>query len=86
MRIGYLLPTPSHFEQASELVTEEMVAEAIPCGPDLGRHLEAISEFERAGFDELYIQQIGPNQREFFDVYAREVLPKVRGGAAPVGV
>jgi G6PDH family F420-dependent oxidoreductase len=81
--LSQILPTPAHFEQASELVSEEMVAEAVPCGPDLDRHLETISKFEEAGFDELYIQQIGPEQREFFDVYAREVLPRVRG-AQPV--
>jgi len=28
------LPTPQHFEQATSLVTEEMVAEAVVCGPD----------------------------------------------------
>ena len=32
-----VLPTPAHFEQAAELVTEEMVAEVIPCGPDQSR-------------------------------------------------
>ena len=80
--LSQILPTPAHFEQASELVSEEMVAEEVPCGPDLDRHFETISEFEKAGFDELYIQQIGPNQRQFFDVYASEVLPKLR--TAPV--
>jgi G6PDH family F420-dependent oxidoreductase len=83
--LSQILPTPAHFEQASELISEEMVAESVPCGPDLDKHFETISEFEQAGFDELYIQQIGPNQRDFFEVYASEVLPKVRGGAAPVG-
>src|SRR3954447_14506879 len=28
--LAQVLPTPAHFEQASELVTEEMIAEAIP--------------------------------------------------------
>src|SRR6185437_6397100 len=81
--LSQILPTTAHFEQANELVSEDMVAEEVPCGPDLDRHLETISEFEKAGFDELYIQQIGPNQREFFDVYANEVLPRAR--AATVG-
>ena len=34
-----------------------MVAEAITCGPDLGRHLEAIERYENAGFDELHVQR-----------------------------
>ncbi len=80
--LSQILPTPTHFEQASELVSEDMVAEEVPCGPDLDRHFEKITEFEQAGFDELYIQQIGPNQREFFDVYASELLPKLRSAPA----
>jgi len=79
--LSQILPTPAHFEQAVDLVSEDMVAEEVPCGPDLDRHLETISEFEKAGFDELYIQQIGPNQREFFDVYADQVLPQVRSAS-----
>jgi hypothetical protein len=55
-----------------------MVASQVPCGPDLDRHVEAIREFERAGFDELYVNQIGPEQDAFFEVYRQEVLPRVR--------
>jgi G6PDH family F420-dependent oxidoreductase len=71
-----VLPTPAHFEQASELVTEEMIAESVPCGPDLDEHVAAIQEFADSGVDELYIQQIGDEHEAFFDVYAREVLPR----------
>jgi len=74
--LAQILPTPAHFEQACELVEEEMVARATPCGPDLDAHLEAIKRYADAGFDELYIQQIGPEQDAFFEVYAQEVLPR----------
>ncbi len=30
---------------------------------------------EDAGFDELYIQQIGNHHERFFDIYASEILP-----------
>ncbi|HEY3829934.1 MAG TPA: LLM class F420-dependent oxidoreductase [Solirubrobacteraceae bacterium] len=73
--LAQILPTPAHFEQASELISEDMVAEAVPCGPDLDLHLQAIKRYEDAGFDELYIQQIGPDQERFFETYANEVLP-----------
>ena len=75
--LAQVLATPEHFQQASQLVTEDMVAEAVPCGPDLDRHREAIQEFADAGVDELYIQQIGGGE-EFFEVYSREVLPRLR--------
>jgi G6PDH family F420-dependent oxidoreductase len=71
-----ILPTPEHFEQACELVTEEMIAESVPCGPDVDKHVAALQEYAEAGVDELYIQQIGPDQDAFFEVYAREILPR----------
>jgi len=73
--LAQVLPTPAHFEQASELVTEDMVADTVPCGPDLDRHMEALQEYADAGVDELFVQQIGSNQDEFFDTWAKEVLP-----------
>ena len=75
--LAQVLPTPEHFEQASELVTEDALAQQLPCGPDLDQHVEAIDAYARAGFDELYIQQIGPKQDEFFRVYADQVLSRV---------
>jgi G6PDH family F420-dependent oxidoreductase len=73
--LAQVLPTPEHFEQAAELVTEEMIAENVPCGPDLERHFESLQEYADAGVDELYVQQIGGG-RGFFEAYAREVLPR----------
>ncbi|MEA2254992.1 MAG: hypothetical protein QOG35_1037 [Solirubrobacteraceae bacterium] len=74
--LAQVLPTPRHFEQASQLVTEERVAESVPCGPDLDRHVAALQEYADAGVDELFVQQIGPEQDAFFDTWAREVLPR----------
>ena len=71
-----ILPTPAHFEQATELVTEAMLAESVPCGPDVERIVATFQQFADAGFDELYVQQIGERQAEFFDVLAREILPR----------
>ena len=76
--LAQILPTPEHFEQAAQLVTEGMVAEQVPCGPDIDRHVEALREYERAGFDELYVNQIGPEQDAFFAAYRDEVLPRLR--------
>ncbi|MFL6056840.1 MAG: LLM class F420-dependent oxidoreductase [Actinoallomurus sp.] len=72
-----LLPLPRHFEQLSQLVTEEMIEENLPCGPDPERHLEAIREYVDAGYDEVYVNQIGPDQEEFFSFFAEQVLPEL---------
>jgi G6PDH family F420-dependent oxidoreductase len=73
------LPTPTHFDQASELVTEEMTAESVPCGPDPEVHVTAIQEYVDAGFDEVYVAQMGPDQEGMIRFYEREVLPRLTG-------
>jgi G6PDH family F420-dependent oxidoreductase len=80
--LAQVLPAPAHFEQACELVTEEMVAEAVPCGPDLDRHIASLEEYAKAGVDELFVQQIGPDQNAFFDRWAPQVLPRFERVAA----
>jgi hypothetical protein len=62
-----------------------MVAEIVACGPDLERHAEAIGRYADAGFDELYVQQVGDVQERFFEVYASEILPRFHGGVAQDG-
>jgi G6PDH family F420-dependent oxidoreductase len=79
--LAQVLPMPAHIEAACEPITEEMVAEEVPCGPDLDRHVKAIRAYEDAGFDELYVQQIGADHERFFEIYAREVLPQFESGA-----
>jgi G6PDH family F420-dependent oxidoreductase len=77
--LAQVLPTPEHFEQATELVTEEMLAEAVPCGPDIDRHVAAMQEFADAGVDELYIHPIGGPRHDFFGAYAKEILRRFGG-------
>ena len=72
------LPLPAHFEQAAQLVTEDQVAEAIVCGPDPERHVALIREYADAGYDHVYVHQVGPDQEGFFRFYEREVLPRLQ--------
>lgn len=71
------LPMPGHFEQASQLVTEDIVAESIPCGPDPDRHAGLIEEYFQAGFDEVYVSQIGEDQTAFLRFFFQEVKPRL---------
>lgn len=75
--LAQILPTPEHFEQAAELVTPEMIAATLPCGPDLDAHLESFQEYAEAGVDELFVQQVGGRHDEFFAAYARDVIPRL---------
>jgi len=71
------LATPAEFEAAGKLVGEEAVVATIVCGPDPDKHLEEIRSFSDAGFDHVYIHQVGPDQEGFFRFYQREIAPKL---------
>uniref|UniRef100_A0A831T9V4 TIGR03557 family F420-dependent LLM class oxidoreductase n=1 Tax=Thermorudis peleae TaxID=1382356 RepID=A0A831T9V4_9BACT len=75
-QLGQELPLPRHFEQATELVSEEQIASAIVCGPDPEKHAKAIQEYVDAGCDHVYVHQVGPDQQGFLDFYRREILPR----------
>lgn len=72
------LPTPEHFEQASGMVTEDDVAATVPCGPDVGRHVQRVQELADAGFTHVYLQQVGPDQDGFFRFWEHELRPALR--------
>ncbi|MCW2985392.1 MAG: putative dehydrogenase [Conexibacter sp.] len=74
--LAQVLPMPAHYESAVEAITEEMVAEAVPCGPDVEKHVAAIQEFVDAGYDEVYVNQIGDDQEGFLKFMAADVLPR----------
>lgn len=73
------LPVPAHFEQAAGTVTEDMIAEKIACGPDPERHIEAVRPYVEAGFDEVYISQVGgvADLSDYLDFFAKEVEPRL---------
>jgi coenzyme F420-dependent glucose-6-phosphate dehydrogenase len=71
------LATPDEFEAAAKLVSEGAVASSVICGPDPDKHIEEIKSFSNAGYDHIYIHQVGPDQEGFFRFYEREILPKL---------
>ena len=46
--------------------------------PDPAKHIEKIQAFAKAGYDHVYVHQVGPDQEGFFQFYEQEVLPKFR--------
>ncbi|MFD7511149.1 TIGR03557 family F420-dependent LLM class oxidoreductase [Streptomyces sp. NPDC059853] len=74
--LAALLPEPKHFEQATQLVTEQQIAGgSMPLGDDPEEHIRALAECRDAGFDEVYVSQIGPDMDGFFEFYRTRVLP-----------
>jgi G6PDH family F420-dependent oxidoreductase len=71
-----LLPLPRHFQQVADLIGIDQIS--APCGPDPAAHVAGIKAYLDAGFDEVYVGQVGPDQAGFFEFYADEVLPRLR--------
>jgi coenzyme F420-dependent glucose-6-phosphate dehydrogenase len=69
------LPLPAHFEEAAAVLDADDIAGSIVCGPDPERHRSAIQEYVDAGYDHVYVHQIGPEQEGFIDFYEHEILP-----------
>jgi alkanesulfonate monooxygenase SsuD/methylene tetrahydromethanopterin reductase-like flavin-dependent oxidoreductase (luciferase family) len=69
------LSLPRYFRQATSTLTREQVAEQVICGNDPGPHREKIAEFADAGFDHVYVHQVGSDQDAFVRLYEREILP-----------
>jgi G6PDH family F420-dependent oxidoreductase len=72
------LRTVAHFEQAVKMLSQEQRTENIICGPDPQKYKDSIYEFIDAGYDHIYIHQIGPDQEGFFSFYQEEILPEFR--------
>jgi G6PDH family F420-dependent oxidoreductase len=69
------LPSWTEFEDLGAAASPDAVAESVPCGPDPKRAAEAIQAYVDAGFDEVYISQMGPDQAGGIRFLAEEVLP-----------
>ena len=67
------LRTILDFEQATELVSPEMIAEKVPCGPDPEPIIKKAREARDAGVDHLYFHQIGDDQEGFVTFWEKEI-------------
>ncbi|KQW50948.1 LLM class F420-dependent oxidoreductase [Nocardioides sp. Root1257] len=77
--LAQILPTPEHFEQATELVTMESTRDSVVAGTDVGKHIGQIQSYADAGYDELYLANMGPHYLDMIEFYGREVLPSLHG-------
>ena len=75
--VGLELAKPEHFEQVAELITADQVGEKVVCGPDPVAIAEKIGAFVDAGFDHVFLHQVGPRQEEFLAFAKDELLPSL---------
>lgn len=75
--VGLELAEPQHFEEVAELITTEQVGEKVVCGSDPDAIVEKVGMFTDAGFDQVFLHQVGPRQEEFLAFAKDELLPSI---------
>ncbi len=69
--------SPFEFEQMAKLVRPEDFEGRMVISADPDVHRAAIQKYVDLGFDRVYLHNVGRNQREWIEVFGREVLPKL---------
>ncbi|WP_102509035.1 TIGR03557 family F420-dependent LLM class oxidoreductase [Sanguibacter massiliensis] len=69
--------SPFEFEQIAKLVRPEDFEGRMVISADPDVHRANIQKYVDLGFDRIYLHNVGRNQREWIDVFARDVLPKL---------
>jgi G6PDH family F420-dependent oxidoreductase len=78
-KVNAELPGTAAFAAATQFVRPHDVADAIPCGPDVAAHVEAVRPFVEAGFTHVALVQVGgETQGAFLSFAERELLPALR--------
>jgi G6PDH family F420-dependent oxidoreductase len=69
--------SPFELEQLAKLVRPEDFEGRMPVSADLDVHRAYIQSFIDLGFDRIYLHNAGRNQREWIELFGRDVLPKL---------
>jgi G6PDH family F420-dependent oxidoreductase len=69
--------SPFEFEQLARLVRPEDFEGRMLVSEDPDVHRASIQRYLDLGFDRIYLHNVGRNQHEWIDVFARDVLPKL---------
>ncbi|MET7368190.1 LLM class F420-dependent oxidoreductase [Streptomyces sp. NPDC005566] len=78
-KVNSELPGPAAFDQATQYVRPEDVAQSVPCGDDVREFVEAVRAYTEAGFTEVALVQIGGSHQESFIRWAQDkLLPALR--------
>lgn len=69
-----------HFEPASELVTKAQSVTTSSAESTWMSMCGRSAPYREADFDDVYVNQIGPDQQGFFDLSSTSILPRLRDG------
>lgn len=78
MRFGKSdIRSPFELEQLARMVRPDDFEGRMPVSADPDVHRQYIQRYVDLGFDRIYLHNAGRNQREWLEVFGRDVLPKL---------
>ena len=72
--LGQQLATPKQFDQATQMVDPDELADSMALGRDAGQYVESIEKYRDAGFENVYVHQVNPDAEGFFEFFESDVL------------
>jgi probable non-F420 flavinoid oxidoreductase len=69
------LPSPVAFEARCRSVTADEVKQKLRVSADLSRHVDWIARDLELGATRVYLQNVGPDMRQFIEAFGERVLP-----------
>jgi coenzyme F420-dependent glucose-6-phosphate dehydrogenase len=72
------LQLPQQYQDVAEAIGPEGFKDAIPLGNNVDDYVKAIKECLDAGFENVYLHQIGPDQASFFTFFKEKLQPALK--------
>lgn len=72
------LALPQQFQDVGEAIGPNKATEKIPLGDNLEEYIKTIKEYRDAGYDNIYLHQIGPDQKGFFRFFKEKLQPALK--------
>jgi G6PDH family F420-dependent oxidoreductase len=73
--VAETLRLPKEFDDACSKVRPDDMDKHVRISADPRRHVKWLQADVDMGFEQIYVHNVGRNQQEFIDAYARDVLP-----------
>jgi G6PDH family F420-dependent oxidoreductase len=71
------LPLPSDFEELVQGRSPDELEGTLTLGPDADEYVEALEEYEQAGYTHVHVHQVGPDQEGFLKFAKSELFGRL---------
>jgi alkanesulfonate monooxygenase SsuD/methylene tetrahydromethanopterin reductase-like flavin-dependent oxidoreductase (luciferase family) len=77
-RVQTELKIPEQFDDASELVKPEDIHSKVYISSDIENHIKKLEEYNKLGFEHIYLHNVNQNQKKFIEDFGRQVIPALQ--------